>query len=169
MWQMFPLDDVIMIKKLLPIIDNAVHNVSILVVRKLIFELFMLMERINEYHLLISDCISTWTWRAKYSTACFRSLAQSKLRLCSANHKPGYWCNLPCDWPSTGWAYSEQETENGHRCNAAAARRVIVILNGNKTKLCQRPLYWGHNYKCWYYSACCYNKANFLLSLLWYL
>ena len=42
----------------------------------------------------------------------FLSLAQSKLRLCSANHKPGYWSNLPCDWPSTAWAYSEQETEN---------------------------------------------------------
>ena len=25
------------------------------------------------------------------------------------------WSNLPCDWPSTAWAYSEQETENGPR------------------------------------------------------
>ena len=33
--------------------------------------------------------------------ACFLSLAQSKLRLCSANHRPGYWSNLPCDWLST--------------------------------------------------------------------
>ena len=40
------------------------------------------------------------------------SLAQSKLKLCSANHRPGYWSNLPCDWPSTAWAYSEQEAEN---------------------------------------------------------
>ena len=39
--------------------------------------------------------------------ACFLSLAQSKLRLYSANHRPGYWSNLPCDWPSTAWAYSE--------------------------------------------------------------
>ena len=30
----------------------------------------------------------------------FLSLARSKLRLCSANHRPGYWSNLPCDWPS---------------------------------------------------------------------
>ena len=30
----------------------------------------------------------------------FLSLAWSKLRLCSANHRPGYWSNLPCDWPS---------------------------------------------------------------------
>ena len=43
----------------------------------------------------------------------FLSLARSKPRLCSANHRPGYWSNLPCDWPNTAWAYSEQETENG--------------------------------------------------------
>ena len=47
----------------------------------------------------------------------FLSLARSKLRLCSANHRPGYWSNLPCDWPSTAWAYSEQETENGPWCH----------------------------------------------------
>ena len=46
----------------------------------------------------------------------FLSLAQTKLRLCWANHRPGYWGNLPCDWPSIAWAYSEQETENGPRC-----------------------------------------------------
>ena len=44
--------------------------------------------------------------------ACFLPLAQIKLRLCSANHRPGYWSNLPCDWPSTAWVYSWQETEN---------------------------------------------------------
>ena len=42
----------------------------------------------------------------------FCLFAWSKLRLCSANHRPGYWSYLPCDWPSTAWAYSEQETEN---------------------------------------------------------
>ena len=40
------------------------------------------------------------------SWVCFLSFARSKLRLCSANHRPGYWSNLPCDWPSTAWAYS---------------------------------------------------------------
>ena len=52
---------------------------------------------------------------SKYNTnrARFLSLAQSKLRLCSANHWPGYWSNLPCDWPSTAWAFSEQEIESG--------------------------------------------------------
>ena len=51
----------------------------------------------------------------KFTWACFRSLAQSKLRLCSANHRPSCWSNLPCDWPSTAWDYCEQETENGPR------------------------------------------------------
>ena len=36
----------------------------------------------------------------------FLFLARSKLRLCSANHRPGYCSNLPCDWPSTARAYS---------------------------------------------------------------
>ena len=44
--------------------------------------------------------------------ACFLSLARSKFRLCSANHRPGYWSNLPCDWLSIAWAYPEQQTEN---------------------------------------------------------
>ena len=47
--------------------------------------------------------------------ACFLSLPWSKHRLCSANHRPGYWSNLPCDWPSTAWAYSEPDAENGPR------------------------------------------------------
>ena len=34
----------------------------------------------------------------------FLSLTQSKLRLCSANHRAGYFSNLACDWLSTGWA-----------------------------------------------------------------
>ena len=38
------------------------------------------------------------------SRARFLPLARRKLRLCSANHRPGY---------CTVWAYSEQETENG--------------------------------------------------------
>ena len=53
---------------------------------------------------LLTQSTSPWT--------CFLSLARSELRLCSANHRPGYWSNLPCGWPSTAWAYSEQETEN---------------------------------------------------------
>ena len=42
----------------------------------------------------------------------FLSLARSKLRLWSANHRTGYFINLACDWLSIVWAYSEKETEN---------------------------------------------------------
>ena len=45
----------------------------------------------------------------------FLSLTQSKLRLCLANHRAGYFSNLACDWLRTVGAYSEQETENGPR------------------------------------------------------
>ena len=41
-------------------------------------------------------------WNGKSSGwllwACFLTLARSKLRLCSANHMPGYWSSLPCVW-----------------------------------------------------------------------
>ena len=43
----------------------------------------------------------------------FLSLARSKPRLCSANHKAGYFSNMPSNWLSIDWDYSEQETENG--------------------------------------------------------
>ena len=49
---------------------------------------------------------------ALFFGACFLCLAQSKLMLCSANHRTGYFSNLACDWLSIVWAYSEQETEN---------------------------------------------------------
>ena len=49
----------------------------------------------------------------KVIRARFLSLPRSKLRLCSTNHRPGYWSNLPSDWLSTTWAYSEHEIENG--------------------------------------------------------
>ena len=48
--------------------------------------------------------------------ACFLSLARSKLRLCSVNHRAGYVSNIAYDWLSTVWAYSEQETENRPPC-----------------------------------------------------
>ena len=41
----------------------------------------------------------------------FLSLAWSKLKICSANHRPFCWSKLSCDWRSTAWFYSEQETE----------------------------------------------------------
>ena len=42
----------------------------------------------------------------------FLSFARGKLRLCSANHRAGYFSNLTYDWLTIVWAYSEQETEN---------------------------------------------------------
>ena len=48
-------------------------------------------------------------------SARFLSFAQSKPRLSSANHRPGYLSNMSCDWPSTAWANSEQEAEIGPR------------------------------------------------------
>ena len=52
------------------------------------------------------------------------SVSWIKLRLCSATHRPGHWSNLPCDWPSTAWAYSEQETENETWLQEAVAKRI---------------------------------------------
>ena len=66
------------------------------------------------------------TWSTLYPSLCwiyigciwarFLSLARSKLRLCSANHRAGYFSNLAFDWLSIVWAYSENDTENGPWC-----------------------------------------------------
>ena len=76
----------------------------------------------------------------------FLSLARSKLRLCSANHRAGYFSNLACDWLSIVWAYSEQETENGPwspRHNLHAGRvRVSSFLRRYYTL----PWYWQCNF-----------------------
>ena len=52
-------------------------------------------------------------YKADSNLGRFLSLDWSKLRLCLANHRPGYFSNLACDWLSIVWAYSEQGTENG--------------------------------------------------------
>ena len=52
----------------------------------------------------------------------FLSFAWSKLRLCSANHRAGYFSNLACVWLSTVWAYPEQETENRPRSSGPGHR-----------------------------------------------
>ena len=63
------------------------------------------------WHWLQTGMVLTYLWQSEsHSWDHFLYLARSKLRLCSANHRPGYWSNLACDWPSTVWAYSEQET-----------------------------------------------------------
>ena len=52
------------------------------------------------------------------SRVCFLSLAWSKLRLCSANDKAGYFSNLAYDLQNIVWACSERETEIRPSSNA---------------------------------------------------
>ena len=60
--------------------------------------------------------------------ACFLSVAQSKLRLCLANHRVGYFSNLACDWLSIVWTCSEQQTENGPWLWLGAWRQTTTWL-----------------------------------------
>ena len=46
------------------------------------------------------------------SSGCAQPITGQVVLIYSANHRPGYWSNLPGDWLRTAWAYSEQETEN---------------------------------------------------------
>ena len=66
-------------------------------------------------------------------------LFRSKLRLCSANHWPYYWSNLPCYWTSTTRAYSEKETKTGPRHRAKAPsqypKRRLFIRSRKVSKL----------------------------------
>ena len=64
----------------------------------------------------------TWT------RACFLSLARSKLRLCSANHRAGYFSNLACDWLSIVWAYSKRGTENGPRWAHVGPMNLVICV-----------------------------------------
>ena len=57
-----------------------------------------------------TSCIDIPGEILSYFRARSLSLAWSKLRLCSANHRPGYLCNLACDWLSIVWAYSADDT-----------------------------------------------------------
>ena len=87
------------------------------------------------------SCQVKYRWivrkRVSLSLVHFLSLARSKLRLCSANHRPGYWSNLPCDWPSTALAYSEQETENGPwSCVSFAITQRCKLLWRTGTPYC---------------------------------
>ena len=52
------------------------------------------------YHVILS-VLHTLSW------ACFLSLARSKLRLCSTNHRAGYFSNLACDRQKIVWVYSD--------------------------------------------------------------
>ena len=54
-------------------------------------------------------------------------LSSAQLRLCSPNHKAGYYSNLACDWLSIVWAYSVHETENGSRFVASGDKGTLLI------------------------------------------
>ena len=81
-------------------------------------------------------------WFGDAMWARFLSLARSKLRLCSANHRAGYSSNLACDWLSIVWAYSEQKTENGPRWNRIGTKLDSVM-------------------------ACCYTPPNHYRAQCW--
>ena len=72
----------------------------------------------------------------------FLSLAQSKLRLCSANHRTGYFSNLACDWLSIVWAYSEQETENRKRALMWWLLQNFTVIQPSQPGLLQASLYF---------------------------
>ena len=78
----------------------------------------------------------------------FLSLARSKLRLCSANHRSGYWSNLPCDWPSTAWAYSEQEMENGTWSGMRSTYTTMVITSRWRHMNVMKSQITGHPTVC---------------------
>ena len=58
----------------------------------------------------------------------FMSLAHSKLRLCSVNHRAGYFSNLACDWLSIVRAYSKQETGNGPRIRIRMIMNIMMMI-----------------------------------------
>ena len=81
---------------------------------------------------------------------CSLSLTRSKLRLCSANHRPGYWSNLPCDWPSTAWAYSHKRQKTGPE-NVVSWMAAIFYFSRLRCVECRSVFHWdclfhpGHN------------------------
>ena len=94
------------------------------------------------YKISVIQLTSIW-YQCKSIWAHFLLHAQSKLRLCSANQRPGYWSNLLCDWPSRVWAYSEQETENEPRFLLMSSWQFL--LSGTKAKLvCHTDRFSSH-------------------------
>ena len=56
----------------------------------------------------------------------FLSLAQSKLRLCLANHRPGYWSNLPCDWLTDHSVSLLQTRDRKHALNSYLLLSYVI-------------------------------------------
>ena len=95
---------------------------------------------------LRSHCVPHWCFPCfhRVCRARFLPLARSKLRLCSANHRAGYFSNPTCDWLSIVWAYSEQETENGPRTLTPHRYRCVInyyfqnFSNANQSQRCNK-------------------------------
>ena len=100
---------------------------------------------------------------------CFLSLAWSKLRLCSANHRAGYFSNLACDWLSIVWAYSKQETENGPwsiclELHSGEWHRTSLIIKWNLNDETEKVLPKAHKFH--HFPGSIHTKSC-LFSLLW--
>ena len=70
----------------------------------------------------------------------FLSPAQSKLRLCSANHRAGYLSNLTCDWLSIVWALDRKWSRSGDIHYTWWMISVYHIKNNN----IRTPVFWGY-------------------------
>ena len=91
----------------------------------------------------------------------FLSLTRSKLRLCSANHRAGYFSNLACDWLSIVWAYSKQEIENRPRI----WKRMIQVYRVMYKCSCLKDAVLMQNFqKVYFYRKCCINHQNYCFS-----
>ena len=84
------------------------------------------------------------------SKARLLSLARSKLRLCSANHRAGYFSNLACDWLSLVWAYSEQETENGPNSRGMPRNYRPLIVTKSVHYIAECLLLGSHRFNSTY-------------------
>ena len=83
-----------------------------------------------------------WQMSHNRSGPVFCFLLKSKLRLCSANHRTGYFSNLACDWLSIVWAYSEQETENRKRALMWWLLQNFTVIQPSQPGLPQATLYF---------------------------
>ena len=125
-------------------IDSCLVNLNFL---SHIFQLphFALMNRGETCHLKRRVTCGGRCW------AGFLSLARSKLRLCSTNHRSGYWSNLPCDWPSTAWAYSEQELlscihTSVYAATIVRAHNAIMTSRGRILIVTSHNVWMGYEY-----------------------
>ena len=111
----------------------------------LIFSWYIMISKTVKYHMIPVAHLKIQIG------ACFLSLARSKLKICSANHRAGYWSTLPCDWPSTAWAYSEQETEKQPRAANMSSRTCVVFKQMESNPIISRLYGW---IEC-FFGICC--------------